>query len=238
MPQPERQQSILEILKGMGTDASQASRDDQLCRLFWSELNYERVNPPLSRRDWTDTATKALGEDPVLFAGGGASKEFHVIYARLASDQLLLGHERPVVSRLLRDHPYALFVFSNATQNRWHFLNIKYDEKSDKRRLFRRITVGPEERLRTASERLAMLDLEAIHPDLFGLSPLTIQQHRDEAFDVEAVTKQFFEEYKAVFGLLQDDLARQTKDRSWAHDYALQFLNRCMFLYISSANAG
>ena len=76
-----------------------------------------------------------------------------------------------------------------------------------------------------------MLDLESIHPDLFGLSPLTIQEHHDEAFDVEAVTKQFFEEYKAVFGILQDDLTRQTKNRSWAHDYALQFIHRCMFLY-------
>ena len=29
----------------------------------------------------------------------------------------------------------------------------------------------------------------------------------------------------------QDDLTNQTEDRRWAHDYALQFLNRCMFLY-------
>jgi hypothetical protein len=223
MPQRERQQTVLELLKDL-------RGLDPLKELFWSELNYERVNQPLPRRTWTDTAVKALAEDPVLFAGGGANNDFHVIYARLASDRLLLGQERPVVSRLLRDHPYALFVFSNAAQDRWHFLNVKYDEKSEKRRLFRRITVGPEERLRTASECLAMLDLEAIHPDLFGLSPLAIQQYHDEAFDVEAVTKQFFEEYKAVFGILQDDLARQTKDRSWAHDYALQFLNRCMFL--------
>ncbi|MBI3798725.1 MAG: Eco57I restriction-modification methylase domain-containing protein, partial [Deltaproteobacteria bacterium] len=224
MPQRDRQQSVLTLLKDL-------RGIEPLKELFWSELNYERVNEPLSRRTWTDTAAQALAEDPVLFAGGGTSNDFHVIYARLASNQLLLGQERPVVSRLLRDHPYALFVFSNATQDRWHFLNVKYDEKSDKRRLFRRITVGPGERLRTASERMAMLDLESIHPDLFGLPPLAVQQRCDEAFDVEAVTKQFFDEYKAVFGILQDDLARQTKDRTWAHDYALQFLNRCMFLY-------
>lgn len=173
MPQRDRQQTVLKLLGNFhGLDS--------LKELFWSELNYERVNQSLSRRNWIETAAKALAEDPLLFAGGGASNDFHVIYARLTSNQLLLGHERPVVSRLLRDHPYALFVFSNTTQTRWHFLNIKYDEKSDKRRLFRRITVGPEERLRTASERLAMLDLEAIiQPDLFGLSPLAIQQHHD-----------------------------------------------------------
>jgi type I restriction-modification system DNA methylase subunit len=63
------------------------------------------------------------------------------------------------------------------------------------------------------------------------MSPLTIQTAHDSAFDVEAVTKQFFDEYKAIFRILEDDLSRQTKDKIWAHDYALQFLNRTMFLY-------
>ncbi len=103
MLQRERQQTVLELLRDL-------RGLEPLKELFWSELNYERVNQPLSRRDWTDTAAKALREDPILFAGGGENNEFHVIYARLASNQLLLGSERPVVSRLLRDHPYALFV--------------------------------------------------------------------------------------------------------------------------------
>lgn len=224
MSRPERQQNVLELLKGL-------RGIEPLKQLFWSELNYQRVNQPLSRRGWTESASKALADDPVLFAGGGEDNAFHVIYARLASDKLLHGGERPVVSRLLNEHPYTLFVFSNAAQDHWHFLNVKYDEASDKRRLFRRITVGPEEKLRTASERMSLLSLDTISPALFGLAPLTIQQHHDEAFDVEAVTKQFFEEYKALFGILQDEFRRQTKDNEWAHDYALQLLNRCMFLY-------
>ena len=130
MPTLERQQNVLDLLKGL-------RGIEPLKELFWSELNYQRVNEPLSRRGWTETANKALAEDPVLFAGAGENNDFHVIYARLASDRLLLGHERPVVSRLLRAHPYALFVMSNASQDRWHFLNVKYDEKGEKRRLFR-----------------------------------------------------------------------------------------------------
>ena len=224
MSRPERQQTVLDILKGL-------RELEPLKQLFWSELNYQRINKPLPRHGWTETASKALAEDPVLFAGGGQNDDFHVIYGRLASDRLLLGLERPVASRLLRDHPYALFVFSNEAQDHWHFLNVKYDGQAQKRRLFRRITIGPEERLRTASERLALLDLESVGPELFGLSPLAIQQRHDDAFDVEAVTKQFFDEYKAVFNFLQDDLTRQTRDHAWAHDYALQFLNRVMFLY-------
>ena len=228
MARIELQQSVFDLLKNL-------RGLEPLKKLFWSELSYERVNQPLSRHGWTDTAANALAEDPILFAGGGENTDFHVIYARLTSDRLSLVQERPVASRLLRDHPYALFVFSNSAQDRWHFINIKYEMETEKRRRFRRITVGPEERLgvrlRTASERLSLLDLGAIGRDPFGLSPLAIQERHDEAFDVEAVTKQFFGEYRIVFDFLQQDLSKQTKDKSWAHDYALQFLNRCMFLY-------
>jgi len=143
----------------------------------------------------------------------------------------LLGQERPVVNQLLREHPYGLFVFSNLSQDHWHFINVKYDAETEKRRLFRRISISPEERLRTASERLSLIDLESVQADLFGLSPLAIQQRHDEAFDVEAVTDQFFKEYKTIFGFLEENLIKQTKASEWAHDYSLQFLNRCMFLY-------
>ena len=205
---------------------------DPLKELFWTELNYDHKNDGLSRGDWGDTAKNALAEDPVLFATGGIDDAFHVIYARLNADRLLLTAERPAISRLLQDHPYTLFIFSNREQTDWHFVNVKYDtDDSEKRRLFRRITISPHEKLRTASERIAMLDLASISPDSEGLSPLAIQTCHEEAFDVEAVTKQFFEDYKSVFQTLQDDLKSQTADRRWAHDYALQFLNRCMFLY-------
>jgi hypothetical protein len=220
----EREQSVLELLKNL-------RGLEPLKKLFWSELNYDRINQPLSRRGWNQAAADALAQDPVLFAGGGQDNGFHVVYSRLPQEQLRLGQERPVVNALLKEHQLALFIFSNQGQNRWHFINVKYDEDEKKRRLFRRISVGREERLRTAAERVAMLDLQSIQPDMFALQPLTIQSRHDEAFDVEAVTKQFFDEYKAIFRILEDDLFRQANDRTWAHDYSLQFLNRCMFIY-------
>src|SRR5881628_568972 len=106
MSRPERQQNVLALLKGL-------RGIEPLKQLFWSELNYQRINQPLPRRGWTDSAAKALSDDPVLFAGAGEKNDFHVIHCRLASDRLLLGLERPVVSRLVKEHPYALFVFSN-----------------------------------------------------------------------------------------------------------------------------
>ena len=78
---------------------------EPLRELFWTELNYDRQNEEISYQNWTDTAKNALAEEPILFATGGIDDAFHVIYARLNSDRLLLIAERPVISRLLQDHP-------------------------------------------------------------------------------------------------------------------------------------
>ena len=171
MTRPERQQTVLDILKDF-------RGPEPLKQLFWSELNYNKVNSPLSRQKWNATAAESLAADPVLFATGGDG--FHIIHSRLPTDKLLMGQERPVVTQLLKEHPYALFVFSNKSLNRWHFLNVKYDDEVAKRRVFRRITVGPEERLRTASERIALLDLESEGLNPYGLSSLAIQEQHDK----------------------------------------------------------
>lgn len=219
-----RQETVLNLLKQLRTL-------EPLKQLFWSELNYRRINQALSRRGWTETAAKALVDDPVLFAAGGTNDDFHIVYSRLVSDQLLLGLERPVVSRLQADHPYALFVFSDSSQTRWHFLNVKYDSSTERRRLFRRITVGPEERLRTASERLAMIDVESLSPELFGVSPLTIQQRHDEAFDVEVVTKQFFATFADLYHKAVEDIAATRSLAREVGKLAQLLLDRMLFLY-------
>lgn len=226
------QQTILDLLKDFQGENSLR----QLC----SELNYDYTNNPIHTRNWPESTLSAFAVNPVVYAGAGDNNEFHIIYTRLKNEnRLLLGQERQVITQALKDHPYSMFVFSNASQDLWHFVNVKLTHEKDEdthkqaktRRLFRRITIGRYERLRTASERITLLDIESLSPDLFGLSPLEIQKRHDEAFDVEKVTKQFFYDYKTVFKALQDDLKRQTDDTTWAHDYALQFLNRIMFLY-------
>jgi type I restriction-modification system DNA methylase subunit len=219
---PEREQSVLGLLKDL-------RGLEPLKKLFWSELNYDRINQHLSRRGWNQTAANALAEDPVLFAGGGQSNDFHIVYSRLPQDRLLLGQERPVVNMLLKEHPYGLFIFSNQSQDYWHFVNVKYDTETEKRRLFRRITVSPEERLRTAAERIAMLDLQSIQPDMFGLSPLAIQSCHDEAFDVEAVTEKFFKAYKEVFENVEDCISGITNVEA-KRLYAQRLFNRLMFI--------
>ena len=186
--QTEIRPAVLNILQNL--------RDlDRLKKLFWEELNYERENKPLSMRGWPESAKQALAEAPILFASGGEDNAFHVVYCRLTSPDLSRGFERPVVNQLLRDHPYSLFVFSNKSQSAWHFLNVKFDEQTERRRLFRRITVRQGAGLRTATERLQLLDLKPDDQhDYINAPPLDIQEFCDHAFDVEAVTKDFFRE--------------------------------------------
>ena len=215
-PQTDRQQSVLNLLQNL-------KGQDPLKKLFWTELNYDKVNSPLSRKGWGEQASSALADDPVLFATGG--KDFHVIHARLKSDRPLLGVERPVVSRLLQDHPYALFIFSNASQDQWHFLNVKYDDDVQKRRIFRRIAIGPQEKLRTASERLDKINLA----DATNLAPNTIQKLHDDAFDVEPVTKEFFHEYGRIFDEVEGAL-KGIRDEERKHLFTQRLLNRLMFI--------
>lgn len=198
---------------------------ESLKKLFWSQLNYEREDIPLSARKLTDTVTGVVEDVPILLASG-ASQDFHVIYTRLKSQDLSKQDERVVVNHLLKEHPYALFIFSNNSRSHWHFLNVKYDDSPQKRRLFRRITVGEGEQLRTATERITLLDLESIKSDA---SVLEIQQQHDEAFDVEAVTDQFFKEYRKTFEKVED-LIKWSVDSERKRLFTQKLFNRLMFI--------
>lgn len=198
---------------------------EPLRRLFWSELNYEQREDPLSRRGWPETISGALAEDPVIFASGGADDGFEVIYCRLI-DRLLLEPERRVIEKLYGEgHDRALFVFSNSNRDRWHFVNTRFSSDEGRRRLYRRITVGPEEEHRTASERISMLDLDGMD----GAYALDILARHDEAFNVEPVTDEFFREYARVFARVEqlvEGIAEPERKRLFTQ----RLFNRLMFL--------
>ncbi len=197
---------------------------DPLKQLFWRELNYDRVNETLATRDWSDAERDALAEEPLLLA---QHEDFKIIYLRL-KDALLREPQRPIINRLLQAYPYALFVFSDNSQTHWHFVNVKYDRDTGKRRVFRRITVEPGERLRTAAERLSMLDLETVSRDLFGIPPLAIQQRHDQAFDVETVTREFFREYDTLFRRVEAHMTALHGERRRL--FTQKLFNRLMFI--------
>jgi hypothetical protein len=155
----------------------------------------------------------------------------------MKADRPLMAMERPVVSRLLQDHPYALFIFSNTSQDQWHFLNVKYDDDVQKRRIFRRITVGPEERLRTASERISLLDLDSIRSEPAGSSLLEIQKRHDQAFDVESVTQEFFRTFAGVYHRVADEIAAVRSLEQEAGRLSQPLLDRLLFLYFTEGRS-
>lgn len=72
-------------------------------------------------------------------------------------------------------------------------------------RPFRRIIVGPYERLRTASERLSHLRVDATN------SALIIHSKCDLAFDVEAVTREFYKDFVFYYKEFRDLLQKKNK---------------------------
>jgi hypothetical protein len=199
-------------------------------RELLAQLNYDPLNEPVSRKDWPEPAQTALAQDPRIY--GQAAGDFYVIYAQLAADKLKLTDERTVIPQLLKEYPYALFVFSDKSQTEFHFVNVKW-ENNQKRRLYRRIAVGPQERLRTAVERISLLDIQTIETGLFGITAQQIQDRHDEAFDVAKVSKSFFDEYKRVFEVMRDAVkgfgpSEEEQDRR--HLFTQRLFNRLMFL--------
>ena len=166
MPDDIRQ-PVLSLLEHLPT-----RKLDALKQLFWSELNYDRANQPLSTRNWPEATRQALVEPPTLLAAAGEGGSFHIIYGRLNADRLLLAPQRQVITELLGEYPYTLFVFSDKSQTDWHFVNARYEKGGDvrARRIFRRITVGPYERLRTAAERISLLDIAGLTRHVPGIA--------------------------------------------------------------------
>jgi adenine-specific DNA-methyltransferase len=243
----ETQERVYDLLRRMPRDGLAAAK-----HLFWTELSYDHANEPLSRRNWPDRARETLAAEPLLLARHRSQfGSFDVIYARLSPEYqgrdfpLSVTAERLAITQFLSDHPYALFLLSDPQEQHWHLVNVRYDPAMvgaqhaapaaptapPRRRVFRRIAVGPHERLRTASERVAMLDLATLSPDLFGLSPIAIQQRHDEAFDVEAVTRQFFQRFAHHFYAIRAEIAAVPDLAACADDHTQMLLDRLLFLY-------
>ena len=224
--QPNVVRLVLERLEALCTQRSL----EPLKKMFWSDFSYKYINRPLSFHNWKDARTLErylYPEDPLLLLATNEQDDFHIIYIHLASADLPLTHERPIITNLLKNYFDALFIFSNERLDKWHFVHVKPDNKEAKRRIFRRFTISQEEQLRTAAERLALLTLA----ERENASSFEIQARHAEAFDVATVTKTFFDAYQKQFRSLQEDLYAQIRNLTWAHDYAHLFLNRCMFLY-------
>lgn len=232
---------VFALLKQMPCRGLEAAKD-----LFWSQLNYDRANEPLPLASFAEGQLPYLQDVPTILAQAGVGpvplRIIHVTLSAKAQGRgfpLSIAAERVIAERLLRDHPYALFLFSDASQRHWHLVNVR-DVRGGSgasggglRYVMRRIAIGPYERLRTAAERVAMLNVTGLASGTPGqqVSSADLQARHNEAFDVAKVTEQFFKDYVAIFQRLRQHAEPFLGAAEQARDYAQQFLNRLMFLH-------
>jgi len=155
--------------------------------------------------------------------------DFKVIHCDL--NKLLKGNERPVIEQLSKYFQHNLVVFSDADCNEFHFTSIRPLRKEkelikDRSQPFRRFVVGANERLRTAGERLGLLILDG---DEKGWE---VQQKCDLAFDVEAVSRDFYKDFVEYYKGFRNLLMKENRlSQKVADEHTQTIFNRLFFLY-------
>lgn len=192
---------------------------DKAHELF-SHLNYEYASAPI-HNPLTDAP---FVEDIRIIA---EQSGFKIVFVHFNTDSLKIGDERRLITPLLSNYRFSLFVVCNKNMDYWHFVNVKDSPDTQSRRVFRRITVEPKRIfMRTAVERITMLDAVGNKGEILNLTD--IQGQHEKAFDVEAVTKKFYIEFRNVFYATKEkiqDIAVEEK-----HYFTQSLFNRLLFL--------
>lgn len=162
-------------------------------------------------------------------------KEFNIVFVQFNPgdehqnrfDLSMRGLERTIISKtdkhLCQQH---LFIFSSSDGEYWHFVNAR---SSGSKLEIKRFSITPfnRDRLRTTSERLALIRVES-GDDLQSI----IERHK-KAFDVEEVTMEFFHIFANKF-LELIELMKSNRiylgDQKRISDTAQIILNRLVFL--------
>ncbi len=140
-----------------------------------------------------------------------------------------LGERRAILNALqpLAYEHILIYTATDPAQVALVWTNLRNGDKQHPTTELRLLPYIPGAPARTTLECLHHLVL----PLDTELTPELVRQRITDAFSVEAVTSRFFADYQHVFQTLQQILHEQSQDIRWAHDYALQLLNRIVFLY-------
>lgn len=206
----------------------QVNSADQLAG-FMKELGYharpQKIHVP--ELDLPDSATSLLDELHLL---ADYDRRFQMYLATLQPQKIGRTTFRKILEPFYRKYPQANYLFT-----------FTYDWKEIAFVSPQRISLEPgKTKLRL---RILHVDRDNVyHTDLEVLSKTSIspvEQNADaiwkkheQAFDVERVTKEFFEAYKYGLNFIKDELSRQNRATSReVHAFAQQLLSRLMFLY-------
>jgi len=169
---------ILEQIRDNGVDI------DIMRKLFIEALNYDFADQK-AFIEFPESIRKKVLSIKIISEKNGFKVLFCII------DSLLKGVELPVVKSISRYHLANIIIFTDRESNEAHFINTKYvgKEQDKEAKGFRRITVSQTDRLRTAAERLSRIYVSD------GKSAFDLMSNCEEAFDVEAVSKEFYKKF-------------------------------------------
>ena len=192
---------------------------DRLRRLL-ADLNYGVGDEPVSVADWKPEAMETAKNGHLRTVA--RHQDFVVTHCHL--QELRVGLEREMVTRLVRQYDRGLFVFSNLEESHWHLVNVKRDSRRHNRLVLRRIAIGPEEQLRTAIESVSRLKVRDV-----SWSGLQVELEHEAAFDVEKVTEEFFRQYARTFAHVEQLIQGFTEPER-KRLFTQQLFNRLMFI--------
>ena len=203
--------SIAELL------AAPTDRQEQLLRRILVErLDFEPTSgtvpiPPGRLTDLPDTAVR------IASVGG-----IQVLLVTVPGPKITATVARAIIKALSNQVDEHLLVARTEDGALFHFI---YPRSVGSRTVLKRIVLERGRPRRTAVDRLFTLYDERAR------NGVDVRTAIERAFDVEAVTREFYKGYETLFGHLESEFQVQSGDNVWAHDYALQLLNRVMFLY-------
>lgn len=205
---------------------------DSACSLF-KTLGYPVIDP--LPEDISHLPEGA--RDPVVsvhrLVDLGDGSPLRIFHVELKHSTIRRTDIRRFLEAFYRRYPQGenLFVFAPPSYDELAFVSPRrlLDPRDQgKVRLWLRILpVRRESPYRTDLEVLSRIRTDGI------LDPQELWRRHDEAFSVQRVTEQFFNDYAEVFNRIRGHLQRTHGDNTpeWARDYAHQLLNRIMFLY-------
>lgn len=214
---------ILKVKTWLESLVSKGDPED-LQRLFAEELNFHPASG-----DIVSVLSDKLKEYVSVLQIIAKQDEFYIILCSLAT--LFKGKERPIAEKVSEHYPHSLVVFTNPEYSEWHFTNIKHvklDKEELERRVrpFRRLIVGNTERLRTASERLALL--EVADDD----SAIAVHERCNKAFNVQEVSREFYKDFVHYYKEFRDIVKRKNRlSDDVADTFTQNIFNRLFFLY-------
>jgi len=180
--------------------------------LFVERLDFERESGAvaLNEQGLPGSAFRIAGQQGV-----------HVLMLQLTDEHQVAAAKVRAALRAIRGQlgGDVLLAVTDGQRSQWHFV---YPGEQGGRETLRRMVLHRGQPHRTVAEQLA---------GLYRGAPTDLRAALEQAYNVEAVTKNFFRTYKAIFDRVMDLMQSGLPDDAERKPFCQMLFNRLMFLY-------